>query len=65
MGFEVPSPRVLLADKSRRDLRVMTYNVGGGEIDPNAPAPAPGSSRRDVALFQECNELARGRAVAR
>src|SRR6185312_12376245 len=34
MGLQVPSPGRLLDGEVPRDLRVMTYNVGGGEIDP-------------------------------
>jgi endonuclease/exonuclease/phosphatase (EEP) superfamily protein YafD len=59
-GFEVPSPRVLLADKSHRDLRVMTYNVGGAEIDPRTLPPLLDFLAPDVALFQECNTLLEG-----
>ncbi len=60
MDFELPSPTVILADKSRRDLRVMTYNVGGAEIDPRTLPPLLQLLAPDVALFQECNELLEG-----
>jgi endonuclease/exonuclease/phosphatase (EEP) superfamily protein YafD len=60
MGFELPSPGVILADKSRPDLRVMTYNVGGAKIDPTRLAPLLDHLAPDVALFQECNELLEG-----
>jgi vancomycin resistance protein VanJ len=60
MGFELPSPAVILADKSRRDLRVMTYNVGGARIDPRTLPPLLDHLAPDVALFQECNELLEG-----
>jgi vancomycin resistance protein VanJ len=60
MGFQVPSLRAMLTDKSHRDLRVMTYNVGGGEIDPRALAPLLDLLEPDVALFQECGELLDG-----
>ncbi len=60
MGFQVPSPSNLLADEVRRDLRVMSYNVGGGELDPARLAPLLEEIAPDVALFQECNELLEG-----
>jgi endonuclease/exonuclease/phosphatase family metal-dependent hydrolase len=44
----------------------MTYNVGGGEIDPATLAPLLDEIRPDVALFQECPALVEGarRALA-
>jgi endonuclease/exonuclease/phosphatase (EEP) superfamily protein YafD len=60
MGLELPSPGVVLADKSKRDVRIMTYNVGGGELDPNALAPLLARIGPDVALFQECGHLFEG-----
>lgn len=57
MGLQVPSPARLLADASGRDLRVMSYNVGGGEIDPAGLAPLLQEAGADVALFQECGDL--------
>lgn len=60
MGLEVPSPSVLLADKSHRDLRVMTYNSGGATIDPRTLPPLLERLAPDVATFQECNTLVEG-----
>ncbi len=60
MGFEVPSPGAALADKGARDLRIMTYNVGGGELDPQGLAPLLDGIGPDVALFQECGRLFEG-----
>lgn len=56
-GFELPSLRVLTGDGERRDLRVMTYNVGGGKPDPADVAPLLEKIAPDVALFQECDTL--------
>jgi endonuclease/exonuclease/phosphatase (EEP) superfamily protein YafD len=60
MGLQVPSPGRLLAGDAPRDLRLMTYNVGGGEIEPAALGALLDEIRPDVALFQECNELVEG-----
>ncbi len=53
-GFELPSPDSLLARGDPPDLRVMTYNLGGGHADPAAIAPLLDEIAPDVALFQEC-----------
>lgn len=53
-GLEIPSPDALASAGERPDLRVMTYNLGGGTVDPGA---LPGLLDRiapDVAVFQEC-----------
>jgi endonuclease/exonuclease/phosphatase (EEP) superfamily protein YafD len=60
MGFQVPSPARLLDAEERRDLRIVTYNVGGGEIDPARLAPLLEEIGADVALFQECGPLLEG-----
>jgi endonuclease/exonuclease/phosphatase (EEP) superfamily protein YafD len=57
MGLQVPSPTRLFSDQGRTDLRVMTYNIGGGEIDPAGLAPLLEETGADVALFQECQAI--------
>jgi endonuclease/exonuclease/phosphatase (EEP) superfamily protein YafD len=57
MGFQVPSPRRLTGSEGRPDLRVMTYNVGGGEIHAEDIAPLLEEVGPDVAVFQECGTL--------
>ena len=56
-SFEVPSFAVLTREDARRDLRVMTYNIGGGHPDPASLAPLLEEIAPDVALFQECDAL--------
>lgn len=56
-SFEVPSLDVLTRDDESRDLRVMTYNVGGGRPTPANLASLLEEIAPDVALFQECNAL--------
>jgi endonuclease/exonuclease/phosphatase (EEP) superfamily protein YafD len=56
-SFEVPSLAVLVRDDQPRDVRVMTYNIGGGNPDPAALAPLLEEIAPDVALFQECDNL--------
>ena len=57
MGFELPRLRVLTGDSEHRDLRVMTYNIGGGTAAPADLALLLEKIAPDVALFQECDNL--------
>lgn len=57
MDFELPSIASLTAGDEHRDLRVMTYNIGGGKPDPASLAPLLEEIAPDVALFQECDSL--------
>jgi vancomycin resistance protein VanJ len=57
MGFELPALSALTGEDEHRDLRVMTYNVGGGHPDPADLAPLLEQIAPDVALFQECDSL--------
>ncbi|KNZ34433.1 MAG: hypothetical protein AD742_01860 [Methylibium sp. NZG] len=54
MGFVPPTPTKLNASPAQPDLRVLTYNIGGGELDPARFAPWLESLAPDVAVFQEC-----------
>jgi endonuclease/exonuclease/phosphatase (EEP) superfamily protein YafD len=54
MGFVLPTPAKLRAPEVQTELRVLTYNIGGGEIAPAAFAPWLESQAVDVAVFQEC-----------
>jgi len=56
-SFEIPSLAVLTRGDEHRDLRVMTYNIGGGHPDPASLAPLLEEIAPDVALFQECDAL--------
>jgi vancomycin resistance protein VanJ len=53
-GFELPSLSSLLSDREPADLRVMTYNIGGGKPDPADIVALLDKIAPDVALFQEC-----------
>jgi vancomycin resistance protein VanJ len=57
MGFEIPRLRVLTGNAEHRDLRVMTYNIGGGKADPADLTTLLEKIAPDVALFQECDSL--------
>lgn len=56
MGFQVPRPSALLHSGASHELRVMTYNMGGGSaVSPAALASLLGDVRPDVAALQECD----------
>jgi len=57
MGFELPSPRTITSSAGKHDLRVMTYNVGGGRAEPIALARLLEQIGPDIAVFQECAKL--------
>ena len=53
-GFVPPTPAKLRAAEVQPELRVLTYNIGGGEIEPARIAPWLEALAPDVAVFQEC-----------
>jgi vancomycin resistance protein VanJ len=53
-GFVPPTPARLQAAEMPSELRVLTYNIGGGEIEPARVVPWLEALAPDVAVFQEC-----------
>lgn len=56
VGFVPPTPATLSAPQMQPELRVLTYNIGGGELAPGRFAPWLESLAPDVAVFQECHD---------
>jgi vancomycin resistance protein VanJ len=54
-GFVPPSAAALSGARVQPDLRVLTYNVGGGVLDPGRIGAWLDSLAPDVAVFQECS----------
>ena len=68
LGWVPPSPSSLTGPATPPDLRVLTYNIGGGNLIPAEIVPWLDEVAPDVALFQECNaaiEPARAALVQR
>ncbi len=55
-GFVPPTPAKLRAPEVQPELRVLSYNIGGGEIAPGRFAPWLETSAPDMAVFQECHD---------
>ncbi len=55
-GLVLPTPAKLRAAEVQPELRVLTYNIGGGEVEPGRIAPWLESLAPDVAVFQECTD---------
>ena len=54
LGFVPPPLSTLAARTAPPDLRVLTYNIGGGRLDPGEIAPWLDDVAPDMAVFQEC-----------
>jgi vancomycin resistance protein VanJ len=57
MGFELPSLSSLVEDGEHRDIRVVTYNIGGGGIKLAELIDLLEELKADVAVFQECETI--------
>ncbi len=57
MGFNLPAPEAFLHRNAPRDLRIMSYNIGGGSttVEPAVLLRLIDQISPDVAAFQECN----------
>jgi vancomycin resistance protein VanJ len=55
MGFELPALSTLAEGGERRDLRVMTYNLGSGKVRLETLMDLLQEIAPDIAVFQECN----------
>jgi vancomycin resistance protein VanJ len=56
LGGRVPLRSPFFAASEGRDLRVMTYNIGGGRFDPEAFRSVLEEALPDVVALQECKE---------
>ena len=56
-GFVPPTPATLSARPAQPELRMLTYNVGGGEVAPGRFTPWLDALAPDVAVFQECHDV--------
>ena len=54
-GFVPPTMAALSGARVQPELRVLTYNIGGGVVDPGRIAAWLDSLAPDVAVFQECS----------
>lgn len=54
-GFVLPTPSTLGRPATQPDFRVLTYNIGGGDLDAGRIAPWLDSLAPDAAVFQECS----------
>ena len=54
-GYVLPTTAAFSRPTTPLALRVLTYNIGGGELDPARIAPWLDTLSPDVAVFQECS----------